>query len=1209
MIYAFEEYLLDADRRELRRAAALIAAEPQTFDLLLYLVRNRERVVSKDDLMAAVWSGRIVSESTLSSQIAAVRHAIGDDGERQMLVRTLPRKGFRFVGEVQEQCAREKFSAGEAADTTQPADRRDAARSRIDRPERRQLSVMICNVSGDGAHSAARDPEDLLAVTSAYQDRIRAVIAEHGGFIGKFLGDEVVVYFGYPRALEDDAERAVRAGLAAIKAVAALRPRSQKLQARVAIATGLVVVGDLNELGIAADHAAIGDALPLAAALAAVAEPGALIISATTRRLIGALFDYRDLGPLKLKSAAAPVEVSQVLSESAATSRFEALHAKPTKLIGREEELALLRRRWSQIGNGEGRLALIYGEPGIGKSRLVFALQEEIKGGAHHCLRLQCSPHRSQTAFYPVINQLEHAAGFSAGDSDAAKLGKLEALLAPSSQNPGRDTALFAELLSIPCQAASSVLSISPQRRKELLLEQLVGRIADLAAQKPVLIVLEDAHWIDPTTQELFDVLAERIRNLPVLLIITYRPEFTPPWLGQSHVTVLTLNRLGRRDNIAVIRQVAKGKDFPPVLLEQIVARTDGVPLFIEEMTKSVLESDILREQDGAYVLAESLPPLAVPATLQASLVARLDRLASLRAVVQAGAALGREFAYTSIRAVCDLGDAELEPLLRQLVASELVHQRGAVPHAVYTFKHALVQDAAYGTMLKSQRAAIHARIVETFERQFPEMLERNPDVLAHHCTEAGIFGKAIDYWLKSTRQSLGRSAGIEAQAQLEKAVTLLPDITEQAARQQFEARIQVELGNTFVMTKGFAAPDVATALRKARDLLDEAAYPSEALRALGGLCNYHLIRSEAPKVLELAEPFLRRRVDPQSAMIGHYEAGTACLHLGRFGDARVHLEKALSLYEEEFLPPGGLHGGHARPGVFAGLAQPDLSLSRKAEAGDRDDRSRGERCEKPAASVHPGIGAFGRGAFLPSHPQLAGCDRGDRRGFCHRHGTAQPLPHFPREYFEGRDGRRGWPGRGGDFADGSCADRASQDRGEFPKLVQPVLPCGGLCPRRQFCTRHRLCRAGDRRDRAHRRTLVGRRSPADQGKDPAGRNSRRRPARGGLLSLSAEIRAKPERKILGAARRAQPRQPVERARPRYRRAEIAGSDLSRIHRWHRLARSRRCARLAGACQETSLRLALLLDPAKSGANGEVVRRPNENGRVIRPGHSKTQRY
>jgi tetratricopeptide (TPR) repeat protein len=734
-----------------------------------------------------------------------------------------------------------------------------------------------------------------------------------------------------------------------IKTVAALRPRSQKpLQARVAIATGLVVVGDLNELGISADHAAIGDALPMAAGLAAAAEPGSLLISATTHRLIGALFDYRDPRLLNLKSVADPVEAWQVLGESAPTSRFEALRSQPAKLIGREEELALLQRRWNHIKTGEGRLVLIYGEPGIGKSRLVFALQEEIKEGPHHCLRLQCSPHRVQTAFYPVINQLEHAAGLSAGDSDATKLDKLEALLASSSQNLTRDVALFAELLSIPSRAGSSALSISPQRRKELILEQLVGQIAGLAAEMPVLIVLEDAHWVDPTTHELFDILVERIRALPVLLIITYRPEFTPPWLGQSHVTVLTLNRLGRRDNIAVIRQVAKGKDFPPVLLEQIVTRTDGVPLFIEEMTKSVLESEILREENGGYVLAETLPLLAVPTTLQASLVARLDRLTSLRAVVQAGAAFGREFAYTSIRAVCNLSDAKLEPLLRQLVASELVHQRGVVPHAVYTFKHALVQDAAYGTMLKSQRVQIHARIVETFERQSPEMLERNPDVLAYHCTEAGTFGKAIDYWLKSARMALGRSAGIEAQAQLEKAVTLLQNITDAVTRQQFEARIQVELGNTFVMTKGFASPDVAAALTKARGLLDEAAYPIEALRAFGGLCNYHLIRSEAPKVLQLAEPFLRRRVDPRSAMIGHYEAGTACLHIGRFEDARLHLEKGLSLYEEESCRPVAFMAGtHVRTFSLIWLSLTYLYLGKlklateTIEAAGSDARSR----------------------------------------------------------------------------------------------------------------------------------------------------------------------------------------------------------------------------------------------------------------------------
>ncbi|MGH6712300.1 MAG: AAA family ATPase [Bradyrhizobium sp.] len=948
MIYIFGEYSLDTDRRELRRGFTLVGAEPQTFDLLLYLVQNRERVVSKDDLLAAVWSGRIVSESTLSSQITAVRHAIGDDGERQVLVRTLARKGFRFVGEVREQGDRQGSPAGEAASALQGTDGPQGEPNRIGRPERRQLSVMVCNLASVGAISSRQDPEDLLAVTSAYHDRIKAVVAEHDGFVSKFLGNEVVVYFGYPRAREDDAERAVRAGLAVIKNVAALKPQSQMPpQARVAVATGLVVVGDLNEVGISADHAAIGDAVALAARLVSVAEPGSLVISATTHDLIGALFDYSDPGLLTLKSVPDPVEVWHVRGESTATSRFEALHAKPTKLIGREEELALLRRRWHHAKAGEGRLALIYGEAGIGKSRLVFALQESMKDDPHRCLRFQCSPHRIQTAFHPVIHQLEHAAGLSVGDSDATKLDKLEALLA-SSSHMTRDVALFAELLSIPGRAGSSVMSFSPQRRKELILEQLVDQIADLAAQKPVLIVLEDAHWVDPTTHEFFDIMVERIRALPVLLVITYRPEFKPPWLGQSHVTVLTLNRLGRRDNAAVIRQVAKGKDFPPVLLEQIVTRTDGVPLFIEEMTKSVLESDLLREENGRYVLAESLPLLAVPTTLQASLVARLDRLASLRAVVQAGATLGREFAYPLVRAVCSLSDAELEPLFKQLVASELVHQRGVLPHAVYTFKHALVQDAAYGTMLKTQRVQMHARIVETFERLFPEMLERNPDVLAYHCTEAGSFAKAIDYWLKSTRKSLDRSAGIEAEAQLEKAVTLLQNIPDQAIRQQFEARIQVALGDTFLMTKGFASPDVATALTKARDLLDETAHPIEALRALGGLCNYHLVRSEAPKMLQLAEPFLRRRVDRQSLMIGHYEVGTAYLHIGKFEDARFHLEWGLSRFDEEgSRPMAFIAGTHVRTFWLVWLSLTYLFLGRlrlateTIEAAVSDARSR----------------------------------------------------------------------------------------------------------------------------------------------------------------------------------------------------------------------------------------------------------------------------
>ena len=406
-------------------------------------------------------------------------------------------------------------------------------------------------------------------------------------------------------------------------------------------------------------------------------------------------------------------------------------------------------------------------------------------------------------------------------------------------------------------------------------------------------------------------MIIDRVRDLPVLFIMTYRPEFAPPWLGQSHVTALTLNRLGRRDNAALVKRVAGGREIPAALLDQIMTRTDGVPLFIEEMTKSILESGLLREEEGAYVLSEPLPVLAVPATLQASLAARLDRIRSVRELVQTCAALGREFTYAMLRAVMGLPDAELEPLLDRLVASGLVHQRGTAPHSVYAFKHALVQDAAYETMLKSQRAPIHGRIAAVIESDFPDDAARHPDVLAYHCTEAGLWEKAIDFGINAARMALNRSAGAEALAQVERAMALLPKIEADAERQQFEGRLQVALGDALIMTKGFASPDVTAALSRARELLDESTYPIESLRALCGLFNYHLIRSESPACLALAAPFLRRDLDRLSATVANYLVGTANLHLGNFKSSIHHLEVALSLYDEALCRSVAFVGGY----------------------------------------------------------------------------------------------------------------------------------------------------------------------------------------------------------------------------------------------------------------------------------------------------------
>ena len=901
LVYLFDEYSLDSGLRELRRGTDIVPVEPQVFDLLDFLIRNRGRVVSKPDLMTAVWDRRIVSDSTLSSRITAVRHAIGDSGAEQRLIRTMARRGFRFVGTVREQAHSDAGAATRPALAAAPNESESQASARPDSAERRQLTIMVCAIAETATLSARVDPEELRAIIDKCHGRIRGVVERHGGYIPRYTDDGVVVYFGYPQAHEDDAERAVRTGLMAASSIDELGSAwlAQPLQARVGIATGLVLIGSATGAGRSTEQAVVGEATYVAARLQGVANPGEVVISASTRQLVGNLFEYRELGPRQATGAGSS-NASVVLGESAIASRFEALRPGRNHLIGREEELTLLLRRWTQAKAGEGRLVLIRGEPGIGKSHLIAAFQDANRKEPHTCMRYFCSPHRIQTALHPVITQLEHAAGFTAGDGDEAKLHRLERLLAMSSKELDQDVPLFAELLSVSTVGRYAAPSLSAQRRKELLLERFVAQLVGLAERRPVLLVLEDAHWIDPTTRELFDVIIDRARELPVLLIMTYRPEFSPPWLGQSHVTALILNRLGRRENAALIRQVANGKDLPPRVLDEIIGRTDGVPLFVEEVTKSVLESGILREESGAYVLESRLPAVTVPWTLQASLIARLDRIAPARVVVQTSAALGREFRYAVLKAVTVLPDAELEALLGQVVASELVHQRGDVPHAVYAFKHALVQDAAYETIPKSQRSAIHRRIAEVFEQQFPDVAEHHPDVLAYHCAEAGLAEKAIDFAIKAAYRAVERSAGVEALAQVENAMTLLPGVSAPSARQQLEGRLQVALGDALVMTKGFASPEVMSTLSRARELLDEKDHPIESLRALCGLFNYHLMRSESPACLDLTVRLLKGRLDRPTESVIHYLVGTAHLHLGNFRKSIKHLETALSLYEED---------------------------------------------------------------------------------------------------------------------------------------------------------------------------------------------------------------------------------------------------------------------------------------------------------------------
>jgi len=664
--------------------------------------------------------------------------------------------------------------------------------------ERRQLTVMFCDLVGSTALSTRHDPEDLREVIGAYHRAVAEIVTGFDGFVAKYMGDGVLIYFGYPQAHEDDAERAVRAGLGTIDAVGRLDIKSSKLQARVGIATGLVVVGDLIGEGSAQEQAVVGETPNLAARLQALAAPASVVIAASTRQQIGALFDLEDLGSQQLAGYDGRQRAWRVLGESGAVSRFEALRSGETPLVGRDEEVELLVRRWQQAKTGEGRVVLISGEPGIGKSRLTVALSEHLGGEPHTRLRYFCSPHHQDSALYPFISQLERAAGFARDDPVDAKLAKLQATLAPG----GDDIALLSELLSLPSSAAE--LNLSAQRKREKLFEALLNQLEAETRRRPVLMVFEDAHWMDPTSRELLDLAVDRVRRLPVLLAITFRPEFLPPWGGRAHVTSLALNRLGERAGEALVHTLAGNAPLTAEMVTEIVERTDGVPLFVEELTKAVLESAGQGDRVAAVLATASQTGLSVPATLHASLMARLDRLGpSAKEIAQIGAVLGREFGYDLIEPVAQRPERELQAALDQLSEPGLLFCRGAPPHASYLFKHALVQDAAYSTLLRGRRHELHARVAAALRARFADLVERQPELLAHHLTAAGDTERAVDQWLKAGQHAAVRLAYLEAVAHLRRGLDLLNSLPESSERDASEIELQLALGLCLFTAKG----------------------------------------------------------------------------------------------------------------------------------------------------------------------------------------------------------------------------------------------------------------------------------------------------------------------------------------------------------------------------------------------------------------------
>lgn len=774
--------------------------------------------------------------------------------------------------------------------------------------ERRQLTVMFCDLVGSTQLSQQLDPEELRNVVQDYQSVCAKVISRFEGHIAQYLGDGLLVYFGYPQAHEDDAGRAVRAGLGITEAVEQLSARLQQslgvdLSVRVGVHTGMVVVGEIGE-GDSREQLALGETPNLAARLEGLAPPNGVVVSADTYGLIEGYFNCQDMGKQSLKGITQTMEVYQVLHESAARSRFEVSALSGlTPLVGREKEVGLLLGLWEQALGEMGQVVLLSGEAGIGKSRLVQVFKEHVAGDPQAWLtECQCSPYHQSSAFYPIIDLLERVVlQFERDDSEEDRLSKLEGFLVQYGFSLEDAMPLFTSLLSLPLPERYPPLTLMSEMQKGKTMEAILAALMKRSEQQPVLFVVEDLHWIDPSTLELISLLIDREPTTRILILLTYRPDFSPPWVMHGHLTLLALSRLSRRQIVDMVRKMAGGKALPSEVVEQVVSKTDGVPLFVEELTKMVMESGLLNEREDHYELSGPLPPLAIPTTLQDSLMARLDRLATVKEVAQLGATIGREFSYELLQAASVLGEESLGRELSRLVEAEIIYQRGLPPQAIYLFKHALIQEAAYQSLLKITRGEYHQRIAQVLEKKFPETVETQPELLAHHYTEADLIEEAIPYWYLAGQEAIKRSANLEAISHLSKGLELLKNLPEGAERVEQEINMQIVLGGSLMATKGYGVPEVEEAFSRARQLCQQIGETSQLFQALRGLCLFYLVQPELKAARELGEQCLRLAKslrDPAFLIEAHRVLLPPLFCLGEFTLVQEHSAEGINLYE-----------------------------------------------------------------------------------------------------------------------------------------------------------------------------------------------------------------------------------------------------------------------------------------------------------------------
>lgn len=805
---------------------------------------------------------------------------------------------------------------GEAAASPAPA--RETA-------ERRNLTVMFCDLVGSTALSTRLDPEDLASIIRQYQDAVAAIIARFGGFVARYMGDGVLVYFGWPIASEDNAERAVAAGLQTVAAVRGLNAGPETLDVRIGIATGLVVVGALIGEGASLEQSVTGAVPNLAARLQSVAAPGAVVISAATQALVSGSFVLDALSPSRLKGWDEPIPVWRVLDENRAMLRFAA-RPNAASLLGRQPDLQFLAACWSRAVQGRGHVVVLSGEAGIGKSRTAAAFAASIAGTAHQRVTFQCLPHHTSDALHPIVRHIETAAGFAPIDPPGSRAEKLAGWLAERGETNAEALALIGTLIGLPAERLPPPPDADPQRRKQRTIAVLLDLIAGLAGQDPLLVLLEDAHWIDPTTLELFERLVDGVGAWSVLLIVTCRPELSPFAGARESVTVRTLTRLNRFESGGVIRQVAGGKDLPQELFEQIQAKTDGVPLFIEELTKVVLESGALAQAPDRWLLRGPLAPLNIPATLQDSLMARLDRLGWAKELAQVAAVLGRDFARPVLSAVTDYPPGRLREGLQRLIDSELVFRRDHTAATAFSFKHALVQDAAYSSLLHRERRRLHRRIADVLQALFPDIADTQPEVVAHHLTKAQLHAQAIAWWQRAGQRNVHASANVEAIAHFRRCLTLLATLPENAQRDALELDIRIALGVPLMGTGGYTAPEFQANTGRALEICEHHGENEQLYPVLWGQVARTFSSGDVTSARALSERFLHsaeRQENRQLRMIGHRLCGMTLFGAGELETARWHLERSLALYEHEpDAPLAYVYGADQRVATLAYLGR-----------------------------------------------------------------------------------------------------------------------------------------------------------------------------------------------------------------------------------------------------------------------------------------------